>query len=454
MGASPPTMTAESAPSAVFHRRLDRPMPTAVRGEGCWIEDAEGRRYLDASGGALVANLGHGDLEAADAVAEAVRDLGYVNGTQFTHRWVEQLAAELAPRLPMPRARLYFLSSGSEAVEASVKLARQIWVERGRPRKWKVVHRVPSYHGNTLAALALSGREPYRKLYGPLLLDFPGVAAPDPYRDPEGSGATGEALERALEAAGPESVAAFVYEPIGGSASGAVVPSAAHYARVAEICRRHEVLLIADEILCGMGRTGRWTAGEHFDLVPDLMVLGKGLNGGFAPLSAVVARGELVDELARGSGAFLHAQTYSHTPTICAAGLATVRRLGRERLVERVAALEPGFFGALAPVAAHSLVGDLRGRGFLAAVELVADRATKRPFPPAARAAERLAAAAFAEELIVWPSAGHVGGTAGDLVLLGPPFVATEAELAEIGGRLVRALDRVADGLRREAVEA
>ena len=422
-------------------------MPVAVRGAGCWIEDADGRRYLDASGGALVANLGHGDPEAAEAIAEAVRELGYVNGTQFTHRWVEQLGAELALRLPLPRARAYFLSSGSEAIEAAVKLVRQIWVERGRPRKWKVVHRVPSYHGNTLAALALSGREPYRKLYGPLLLDFPGVPAPDPYRDPDGAGSSGEALERALEAAGPESVAAFVYEPIGGSASGAVVPSRAHYARVAEICRRHDVLLIADEVLCGMGRTGRWTAGEHFELVPDVLVLGKGLNAGAAPLSAVVARGELVDELARGSGAFVHAQTYSHTPTICAAGLATVRRLARERLVERVAELEPVFFGALAPVAAHPLVGDVRGRGFLAAVELVADRGAKRPFPREARAAERLAAAAMAEGLVVWPSAGHVGGAEGDLVLLGPPFVASEQELVEVGRRLGRALDRLAGEL-------
>lgn len=461
------------ANSPVFYRRYDRVLPRAVRAEGCWIEDEQGRRYLDAAGGALVANLGHGDAEIAAEVAAAIREVGYLNGTQFTHRFVEELAERLLTHLPAPLGQAYFLSSGSEAVEAAVKLVRQLWVERGQPTKWKVIHRVPSYHGSTLAALSLSGREHYRRIFGPLLQTFPHIPAPDPYRHPDGPGSTGEALEAALLAAGPETVAAFVYEPIGGSATGAVVPTLDYHRRIVEICRRYGVLLIADEVLCGMGRTGRWLASEHFlapgpggvgeggaagsaasaaaaaapvatDLLPDVVVLGKGLNGGYAPLSAVVVRRELVAEIRRGSGAFNHAQTYSHSPTITAAGLATVRRLERARLVERVAAHEVAFFRALAPVAEHPLVGDVRGRGFLAAVELVADRAAKTPFPRSAKMAERLTALAFAAGLVVWPNVGHVGGE-GDLVMLGPPFIASEEELIEIGRRLTLALDRLAD---------
>jgi adenosylmethionine-8-amino-7-oxononanoate aminotransferase len=441
----------------VFYRRYDRPLPRAVRATGCWIEDAEGKRYLDAAGGALVANLGHGDAEIAAEVAAAVAEVGYLNGTQFTHRFVEELAERLLSHLPAPLAHAYFLASGSEAIEAAVKLARQVWVERGRSEKWLVIHRVPSYHGNTLAALSLSAREHYRRIFGPLLHDFPRVPAPDPYRDPGGPGSTGEALEAAILAAGPERVAAFLYEPIGGSASGAVVPLLDGHRRVVEICRRHDVLLIADEVLCGMGRTGRWLASEHLApgsppdpaLMPDVVVLGKGLNGGYAPLSALVVTADILATIRRGSGAFNHAQTYSHSPTITAAGLATVRRLERDHLVEQVAAREATFFRALAPLADHPLVGDVRGRGFLAAVELVADRAGKRPFARTARVAERLTAHAFDAGLVVWPNVGHVVGE-GDLVMLGPPFVASDDELAEMARRLLAALDRLAAELAAE----
>lgn len=425
---------------ALFYRRLDRRYPIVASASGCWITDTSGRCYLDAVGGALVASVGHGRREIADAVAEAIATVGYVNGTQFTNRWAEELAAELAAVLPGDLDLCYFLASGSEAIEAAVKLARQVWVERGRPRKWKVIARVPSYHGNTLTALSLSGREHYRKIYAPLLTDFPRVAAPDLYRDPDGARSTGEALERELERQDPETVAAVLLEPIGGSSSGAMVPTREYLRRVAAACARHDVLLIADEIMCGMGRTGRWLAAEHFDLVPDVVVLGKGLNGGALPLSALVARRELVATLARGSGAFNHAQTYSHTPAICAAGLATLRILRRERLVERAAALAPRFFGTLAALREHPAVGDVRGKGLLAAVELVADRGTKAPFPRAARVAERLTAAAFAEGLVVWPNVGHVDGTDGDLVMLGPPLTITEKEVAELVRRLSAAL--------------
>jgi len=429
--------------SAVFYRKLRHDFPLAVRAEGAWIEDESGRRWLDASGGAAVANLGHGGPlagEIAEAVAGEIRELGYINGTQFTHRAVEELARELTAVTPGDLDFAYFLASGSEAIEAAVKLARQFQVEAGRPGKWKVISRVPSYHGNTLAALALSGREHYRTTFGPLLLDLPRIPAPDTYRDPLGPGAIGAALEAEILRQGPETVAAFLAEPIGGSSSGATVPSRAYWDDIAGLCRRYEILLIADEVLCGMGRTGRMFASEHFDLVPDILVLGKGLNGGALPLSAVVARRPLVATLAAGSGAFNHAQTYSHQPALCAAGLATLRALVSERLVERVARLEAPFFGALERLRADTRVGDIRGRGFLAGIEFVADRFSRRPFPRSERFVERFTERAFANGLIVWPNAGNVDGVSGDLVVVAPPFTTREDELEEIVLRFERTL--------------
>lgn len=429
--------------SPVFLRRLDKELPLAVGAEGSWIVGADGRRWLDASGGAVVANLGHDLDDVAAAVAEEIRTLGYVNGTQFTTRAAEALAADLMAKLPREFGYAYFLASGSEAIEAAVKLARQYQIEVGQGSRWQVISRVPSYHGNTLAALALSGREHYRALYAPLMLPFPRIPAPDPLRRPLDPCTTGEAVEEEILRRGPESVAAFLGEPVGGSSSGAVVPPPGYWPRVAEACRRHGVLWIADEVLCGMGRTGRWFAFEHFDATPDLIVLGKGLNAGALPLSAVVARREIVATLARARGGFAHAQTYSHHPALCAAGLATVRRLERDRLVERAASLERALLGALHPLAEHPAVGDVRGVGLLAAVELVAERETLAPFPRAQRVAERLAEAAFDEGLIVWPNAGNVDGSVGDLVIVAPPFTVTAPELVEIGARLHRALRRL-----------
>ena len=246
-----------------------------------------------------------------------------------------------------------------------------------------------------------------------------------------------------IERQGPETVAAVIAEPIGGAASGARVPPPEYFPALRELCDRHQVLWIADEVLCGMGRTGRWFGCEHVGATPDILVLGKGLNGGAAPLSAVVATPAIVEAVARGHGAFLHAQTYSHTPAICAAGVATVRLLEERRLVERVAALEAVLFGALDELRDHPWVGDVRGRGLLAGIELVADRATRRCFPRAARLAERVTERAFARGLIVWPNAGHHRGE-GDLVMLGPPFTVSEEEIAEIARRLLAALREVA----------
>ncbi|MFO0750460.1 MAG: aspartate aminotransferase family protein [Myxococcota bacterium] len=429
--------------SAVFYRTLDRELPLITHGEGCWLVDADGRRYLDACGGAYVANLGHGVSVVADAVADQIRKVAYVNGTAFTNEPVEALAAELRPLSPRGLDFAYFLSSGSEAVEAALKLARQHWVESGRATKHKIIARTPGYHGNTLLALSASAREHYKKMYGPWLVPVHLIPAPYPYRAAAGSPAmTGEALEAAILAEGPDTVAAFIAEPIGGSSTGGSVPPPDYWPTIRAICDRYDVLLVADEVLTGAGRTGRWLASEHFELVPDILTMGKGLSGGYVPLSAVLTSERVLRPIARGSGAFKHAQTFSHTPAITAAGLAAVRHIKAHGLVARAAALGEVLHRKLAPLRDRDGVGDVRGKGLLAGVELVADKATKAPFPRAQKLAETLVAECLAEGLVVWPNVGHADGDNGDLVMFAPPFVISDGEIDELVARFRRGLGR------------
>lgn len=441
-------MTAHRYPdSNVFYRKLGRTFPEVVRGEGVWLVDAEGRRTLDGSGGAFVASLGHGVREIGEAMAEQAGRIGYVNGTAFTTGPVEALASALAAHLPPPLDKLYFLCSGSEAVEAALKLARQHWVERGRPGKHKIVALTPAYHGNTLLALSASAREHYKTYYREWLVDVHRIPAPYAYRCPCGGDGRaacptcdGSALEAALDALGADRVAAFIAEPVGGSSTGHSVPRPGYFRRVREICDRREVLFIADEVLVGAGRTGTWWAIEPFGVVPDILVLGKGITGGYAPLSAVATSRQVIDPIARGSGALLHAQTFSHHPVLAAAGLAALRHLERHDLVARCRAMGEVLHRRLAALRAHPHVGDVRGRGLLAGVELVRDRATRAPFPRRLRVAETLAEAALEAGLMTWPNVGQADGVDGDLCCLAPPFVITEAEIDELGTRLEAAL--------------
>ncbi len=429
--------------SFVFYRKLNRKFPKAVRSSGSCVYDDEGKRYLDASGGAVVVNIGHSVPEIADAAATQIRGLAYVNGTQFTHEPVEALAAELAEILPGTLKYSYFLSSGSEAIEACVKLARQFWYEKGEKSRWKVISRVPSYHGNTLTALSLSGREHYRAMYGPLLTDFPRIPAPDPYRNPVSKASTGELLKEEILRQRPETVAAFIAEPIIGSSAGAVAPTREYYQRIAETCKKYGILFIADEVMAGMGRTGKWFSFQHYDFIPDIMVLGKGINGGVIPLSAVVAKKEIVDVLAQTSGYFNHAQTYSHTPVICAVGLATVRYLKKNHLVERCAEMGEVLIQKLSQLREYPVVGDIRGKGLMAAVEFVKDRFTKAPFPRGEKFAERFTEKAFQNGLILWPNVGNADGTNGDLIMLAPPFTVTQEEISEIVTLLKKTLEQM-----------
>ncbi len=432
--------------SHVFYRKLGRRYPRIVRGEGCRLYAEDGRRYLDGVGGAFVANLGHGVREIAEAIGSQAGRLGYVNGTAFTHEPVETFARELAALCPGDLELVYPLASGSEAVEAALKLARQYWAETGRPGKRKIVTLAPGYHGNTLLALSASSRAHYTTFFREWLVDVVRVPAPYPYRCPCGGRApycpacSGAALEQALEREEPGTVAALIGEPVGGSSTGASVPPPDYWRRVREICDRHEVLLVADEVLTGAGRTGTWSALEPYGVVPDIMTLGKGIAGGYVPLSAMVAPRRLAEALARGSGSLLHAQTFSHHPVLCAAGVATLRHVREHRLLERCARMGRVLHERLQALRELPLVGDVRGRGLLAGVEFVADRATRAPLPRSARFAETFAEAALEAGLVVWPNVGHADGTNGDLAMLAPPFVVTEEEIGEMTDLFARAL--------------
>jgi adenosylmethionine-8-amino-7-oxononanoate aminotransferase len=444
-------MTSHRYPeSHVFYRKLTRQYPRIVRGDGCYLYDDQGRRFLDGSGGAYVVNVGHGVSEIADAMACQARTLAYVTGTAFTHDAVEELAAEIARLSPGDLELVYPLASGSEAVEAGLKLARQYWVESGRPQKHKVLAFAPSYHGNTLLALSASSREHYKAYYREWLVQIVRVPAPYPYRcechgqAPLCPACNGEAIEAAILREGPESIAALIAEPVGGSSTGASVPPSDYWPLVRAICDRHQILLVADEVLTGAGRTGTWSALEPYGIVPDIMILGKGIAGGYAPLSAVVAPRRIVDVLARGSGSFLHAQTFSHHATLCAAGIATIKYLRRHGLIERCAAMGPVLHLRLQELRELPWVGDVRGRGLLAGIEFVEDKASRRPFPPATRFADSVAANALDRGLVVWPNAGQLEDGTGDLAMLAPPFVIDEGQIGEMVTLLRQAVEQTA----------
>jgi len=436
--------------SGVFRRALDPPV--AVRAEGVWVEDAAGRRYLDAAGGAIVVGIGHGDAVVAAALADQAGRLAYVHGSAFTTEALEAYAAELAEVVPLPNARVFPVSGGSEAVETALKLARAYHLARGEAERTVIVARHLSYHGNTRGALDASGRPRLRAPYEPWLNHTIHVPAVAEYRcpapgHPEGCGAWHAAeLERAIEEAGPARVAAFIAEPIGGATTGAAAPTDDYWPAVAAVCRRHGVLLITDEVMTGFGRTGRWFAIDHWGVEPDILVAAKGASSGYWPLGLCVASGEVHDTVKAGGG-FVHGLTFSHHPVGAAVGRAVLGRLRELGLVEASAAKGPLLLAALREALGEAaIVGDVRGRGLLAGVELVADRETRRPFPPGERVVERVVAAARRHGLLVYSSKGCADGIAGDVVVLGPPLIITPGEIGLVAERLAAAVAEVAAG--------
>jgi adenosylmethionine-8-amino-7-oxononanoate aminotransferase len=423
----------------VFRRSLDPDLPVAVEAHGSTIRDAAGREYLDAAGGAIVVNVGHGRASIAQVLGEQLGRLAYAHGSAFTNEPLEAYAAEIGPRLPVDDPAIYPVSGGSEAIETALKLARAYHLARGDADRWIVISRWGSYHGNTLGALDLSGRRPLRRPYEAWLGRFQHVSTPYAYRGGEPAAhALGDGrelaaeLERTIEAAGPGTVAAFVAEPIVGATLAAAVPPDDYWPLVAEVCRRHEVLLIADEVMTGFGRTGRWFGLDHWGVTADLLVAAKGATSGYWPFGFVAASGAIHDTV-MASGGFVHGFTYSHAPGGATVAREVLRILDEEDLVdasrvkgERLADL---LHERLAP---HPHLGEIRGRGLMVGLELVADRETRAPFPRAEKVTERVARAARDRGVLVYSGTGNANGVDGDQILLGPPFVVTADELTRI----------------------
>ncbi len=433
--------------SHVFHRVLNRELPRAVRALGVWIEDAEGKRYLDGAGGAIVSNIGHGDRSLVEAMAAQAGRVDYVHGTMFTTEALESYAEDVAPLLPVENARIYPVSGGSEAVETAIKLARSYHLARGEDRQ-VVIGRRASYHGNSLGALDAGGKETLRRPYVPWLGRFHHVEPAYEYRcampgHPAECGLRhAEALERAIVEIGAGRVAAFIAEPVVGATLAAAVPTDDYWPAVAEVCRRHGVLVIADEVMTGFGRTGRWFGLDHWDVRADIVTCGKGSTSGYWPFGFAAASGE-VFETVRPKG-FVHGFTWSHNGIGAAVAHATLRRLREDDLVEASRSMGERLLKGLSAALSDSpIVGDVRGIGLMVGIELVADRERKTPFPRADQVTERVVAAARERGLLLYSSTGHVDGVNGDLVMLGPPFVLSEEECGLIVERTSAAVEAV-----------
>lgn len=439
------------AVTAVFHREPKHAYPVAVAGDGPYLIDASGKRYLDGSGGAAVSCLGHSDRGIVAAIETQLRRLPYAHTSFFTNEPMEALAADLTAHAPAGLANAYFVAGGSEAMEAALKLGRQYFLEVGEPQRTRVIARRQSYHGNTLGALAVGGNVVRRAQYKPLLVEVSHVSPCYPYRDllaGETPEAYGDRLARELELEiarlGPKSVIAFVAETVCGATLGAQPPVPGYFARVREVCDRYGVLLILDEVMCGMGRCGTLYACEAEGVVPDLITIGKGLAAGYQPIGALLIHRRIVDAIVAGSGAFQHGHTYSGHPVACAAALAVQQAIRDRGLIERVRS-HGATLGALLRerFGGHANVGDIRGRGLLWALELVADRASKTPFEPDRRLHAQLKRQALENGLLCYPMGGTIDGRQGDHVLIAPPYVVEASHLHELVDKLAVSVEQV-----------
>jgi adenosylmethionine-8-amino-7-oxononanoate aminotransferase len=445
--------------SHVFYRQPRQDYPIAVRGEGIEIIDRDGRRYLDASGGAAVSCLGHSHPRVIAAIQAQAARLAYAHSSFFTSEPAEALADHLIERAPEGIDRVFYTSGGSEAVEAALKAARQYFVEIGQPQRRRFIARRQSYHGNTLGALAVGGNAWRRRQFEPLLIDTAHVSPCYAYRDqaldePDAAyvGRLAAELEATIEELGPDSVIAFVAEPVVGATMGAVPPVAGYFRAVRALCDRYGMLLILDEVMCGMGRTGTLFACEQEGVRPDVVTIAKGLGAGYQPIGATLVARTIHDAIKAGSGFFQHGYTYMAHPMGCAAALAVQQAIVEEQLLARVRAQGARLRALLVErFGRHAHVGDIRGRGLFQALELVADRASKRPFAPERRLHARVRAEALARGLMIYAMGGTIDGQRGDHLVLAPPYIVTEAELEVIVERLAAALDAALAGADQAA---
>jgi adenosylmethionine-8-amino-7-oxononanoate aminotransferase len=433
----------------VFHRNPRQAYPVAVAGDGAYLIDSTGKRYLDGSSGAAVSCLGHSDPEVRAAIKAQVDRLAFAHTSFFTNEPMEALAAELVEHAPPGIARVYFVSGGSEAMEAALKLARQYFVEIGEPHRRHVIARLQSYHGNTLGALATGGNVWRRRQFEPLLVDVSHVSPCYAYRGMQPSESM-EAYGRRLVAElgaeiarlGPRNVIAFIAETVVGATLGAAPPVPEYFRGVRELCDRHGILLILDEVMCGMGRTGTLYACEQEGVVPDLVAIAKGLGAGYQPIGALLASAKVYDAVVSGSGFFQHGHTYLGHAIACAAALAVQRAFRERDLMARVQRLGRALEARLrARFGEHPHVGDIRGRGLFWGLELVGDRPSKQPFDPGQRLNAKIKQRAMEQGLLCYPMGGTIDGARGDHVLLAPPFIVTESQLDELTEKLGRALD-------------
>lgn len=438
--------------SALFPRNFRKDFPIAVRGEGCWIVSADGRRFLDAAGQAAVVSIGHGVAEIGRAMAEQSARIAFAHTSQFHSESAEKLASRLLALAPpnfRRGGRVYFTSGGSEATETAIKLARQYHLERGDSARLRVVSRRQSYHGSTLGAMTVSGNLARRATYQPLLAEWGHIApcfcyhCPFEQKFPECGITCAEDLQTFLVQNDAGSVAAFIFEPVVGATLGAAVPPDGYAQRIAQICRENGILLIADEIMTGMGRTGKAFAVQHWNVDPDLILVGKGIASGYAPLGAVLVAPQVVAAFEKGSGAFQHGFTYQAHPVATAAGNAVFDYMEAHKLFDRVAPAAKMLRDALALLAQHTHVGEIRGLGLLVGIEFVKNKASREPFAKEENMAERFRQAALAENVLTYPTQGCVDGVRGDHILLAPPFIVTQQECELIASTLRSALQKV-----------
>jgi adenosylmethionine-8-amino-7-oxononanoate aminotransferase len=439
----------------ILHRKIGHSYPVAASGDGAILRDSAGKEYIDASSGAAVSCLGHSHPDVLAAMHAQLDKVAYAHTSFFTSQVAEELADDLVAHAPAGIAHVLFVSGGSEAIEAALKLARQYFVERGEPQRRHIIARRQSYHGITLGALAIGGRQRQREQFAPLLIKTHHVSPVYEYRErrpeemPQSYGERlAQELENKIEELGEENVIAFVAETVAGATLGAAPAVPGYFKRVREICNRHGVLLILDEVMCGMGRTGTLHACEQEGISPDLMALAKGLGGGCAPIGALLMQDKIFDVVARGSGSFQHGHTYMGHPLACAAALAVQSVIRRDKLLDNVKAQGAYLARRLNErFGNHPFVGDVRGRGLLQGVELVADRSGKAPFDPRLELNARVKAQAMARGLMVYPTGGTVDGIAGDHVLLAPPFIIDNALVDTIVERLGEAIDAATAGI-------
>ena len=433
----------------ILHRRIRDPLPAAVAGQGIEIIDNEGRRYVDASGGAAVSCLGHGHPDVLAAMQDQMGKIAYAHTAFFTTDVAERLADRLIEDAPAGLDHVYLVSGGSEAVEAALKMARQYFVERGETGRRHIIARRQSYHGNTLGALASGGNEWRRAQFSPLLIETHHIDPCYAYRHQEAGESdeayglrAAQALERKIEELGPSTVMAFIAETVVGATAGAVPPVDAYFKHIRKICDRHGVLLILDEVMCGMGRTGTLHACAQEGIAPDLLVMAKGLGGGYQPIGAVLLSQRIFETFAKGSGLFQHGHTYMGHPMAAAAALAVQDVIRRDRLLDNVKTMGRLLDRRLHErFGNHHHVGDIRGRGLFMGLELVADRAGKTPFAADLKLNAVVKREAFARGLIIYPMGGTIDGARGDHVLLAPPFIIDAASIEIIVERLGDAID-------------